>query len=362
MRVVSGPSPGRLAFLDGARGIAALAVAVGHTAEGIFPGFYRWSLDWFSPGRAGVCAFFLVSGFVIPLSLERAGGLPDFAISRLTRLYPMYWCSLGLALGLAGLGVEVLPVDFEGELPWSAAANLTMAQEFVGVPHALGLYYTLSIELGWYLACAALFALGWLHATERLLWVALAGLAVVGVGAPVLLDRHTPFSTGFYVVTMLAGTALARHAAGVLPGRRLAALLAGVGAVALVGGWANYVEVPGGDADGALGYSSAVVPWVVAYLAVLAAYAVRERPAAFPGWLAWLGLVSYSVYLLHPLVMSALTEVTTRPWPLLVLTLAATVAVAGLTHRWVEVPGQALGRRWRHRQRLRLAPVTVADP
>ena len=339
-------------------------MAVGHTAESLFPGFYRWSIDWFSPGRAGVCAFFLVSGFVIPLSLERSAvgtrrgdSLRSFAISRFSRLYPMYWASLAAALALAAAGVQVLPADFDAELPWAAVVNLTMVQELVGVPHAIGLYYTLTIELAWYGVCAALFALGWLHATERLLWAALAGLGAIGVGGPVLFDRHTPFSTGFYAVTMLVGTALARHAAGTLPTRRLAGLVAGTAAVALVGSWANYVEVPGGgDPDGALGFSAAVLPWAVAYGAVLVAYAARRRPGAFPAWLAWLGLVSYSVYLLHPLVLSALGELTTRPWPLLALTLVGTVAVSAVTQRWIEVPGQALGRQ------LRARASTVSRP
>ena len=350
-------APARLAFLDGIRGLAALAVAVGHTAESLFPGYYRWTLDWFVPGRAGVCAFFLVSGFLIPLSLERApadagraGALRAFAISRFARLYPMYWASLGAALLLAALGLEVLPADFDAELPWSAVANVTMAQEAIGVPHALGLYYTLTIELGWYVACAALFAVGWLHATERLLWGALGGLALVGVGVPVLLDRHVPFSTSFYVLTMLVGTALARHAAGVLPSGRLRLVLAGTAVVAVAGAWANYVEAPGGvDPDGALGLTAAVLPWFVAYAAVLAAYAARDRPGAFPVWLAGLGVISYSVYLLHPLVMSVASEVTTRPWALLGLTLVGTIAVSVVTQRLIEAPGQALGRWWRRR-------------
>lgn len=356
--VVVAARTARLAFLDAARGVAALTVAFGHTAEIVFPGFYRWSLDWFSPGRAGVCAFFLVSGFVIPISLERAGGLRSFAVGRIARLYPMYWASLALALVLHGAGLPVLPEDFRSELPGSALVNVTMVQELVGVPHAIGLYYTLTIELVWYVACAVLFALGWLHATERLAWAAIAGLGAVGVGGPVLLDRHTPFSTGFYLVTMVIGTAFARHAAGALPARRLAALVGAAAVVGLVGGWANYVHVPvPDDPDGALGLTSALLPWAVAYAGVLAAYALRSRPRAFPGWLVWLGVVSYSTYLLHPLVLPVLAEWWDGPWVLLVATLVVTVLVAAVTRRWIEAPGQALGRRWRGR-----AGATVAAP
>jgi peptidoglycan/LPS O-acetylase OafA/YrhL len=301
---------GRLGFLDGVRGVAAVTVAAGHAADLLWPSFNRWSHDWFSPGRAGVCAFFLVSGYVIPLSLERnaagttrADALRAFAVSRVCRLYPMYWVSLAGALLLFMLGFEAVPAEFEAALPGAAWVNVTMAQELVGVPHAIGLYYTLTIELVWYLACAGLFAVGWLHATERVAWVAIAGLAVVGIGGPLLLDRHTPFSTGFYLVTMLIGTALARRDQGTLPMPRVLALTAAAAAVAVVGSWANYVRVPGAvDPEGALGMTSTLLPWAVAYLLMFAAHATRST--ALPGWLTWLGLVSYSVYLLHPLVLS----------------------------------------------------------
>lgn len=345
---------GRLAFLDAVRGVAAVAVLAGHAGETLFPGFARWSLDWFSPGRAGVCAFFLVSGFVIPISLERTGRLGDFAISRACRLYPLYWFSLGAVLVLRAAGFDAVPAAFEAELPGAAVVNLTMAQELVGVPHAIGLYYTLTIELVWYGVCAALFALGWLQSTERLVWVALAGLALVGIGGPLVLDRHTPFSSGFYLLTMLLGTALARHAAGVLPGHRFGAMVAAAAAIAIVGSWANYDRVPGAtDPEGALGLSSTLLPWGVAYLAVLTAYGDRRRPRDFPRRLIGLGVISYSVYLLHPLVLDLAVELAGGPWVRLGATVVGTVAAAIVTQRWIEAPGQAVGRRWRARPPIR---------
>jgi peptidoglycan/LPS O-acetylase OafA/YrhL len=361
---VSGRAGGRLAFLDAVRGLAAITVAAGHAADLFWPSFQRWSHDWFSPGRAGVCAFFLVSGFVIPLSLERgedagmsrAAALRDFGISRACRLYPMYWTSLVLALLLFMLGLPAVQPAFSAELPVSAWANATMLQELGGIPHAVGLYYTLTIELVWYVACAVLFALGWLRATERLAWVALAGLAVVGVGVPLVADRHVPFATGFYLVTMLIGTALARHAAGTLPAVRLAMLVAAAAGVAVTGSWANYVEVPGGvDPEGELGMSSTLLPWVAAYGLVFGAYRFRARPV--PRTLAWLGIVSYSVYLLHPLAMALVSKASGGPWVKLAATMVLTVAAAAVTGRLVETPGQELGRRWRHRPLRSIRPA-----
>jgi len=180
----------------------------------------------------------------------------------------------------------------------------------------------------------------------------LVGLAAVGLGVPLLADRHVPFSTGFYLATMFVGTACARYAAGTLPARRVGALVAGAGVVAVAGAWANYDKVPGPSVpDGAFGVRPAVLPWVVAYAGFL--LALRWRTRRFPTALLWLGLVSYSVYLLHPVLLPVVDDGPIGPWTGLVLLLVGTVAAAAIAHRLVEVPGQELGRRLRTRLRAR---------
>jgi peptidoglycan/LPS O-acetylase OafA/YrhL len=83
--------------------------------------------------------------------------------------------------------------------------------------------------------------------------------------------------------------------------------------------------------------------------------------------LVWLGLVSYSVYLLHPVLLPLLADPQTDPWLGLAVLLLGTVALAALVQRMVEAPGQQLGRRWRARLRARRAAAppkaaTVTGP
>ncbi len=134
------------------------------------PGFARWQRDWVPPGRAGVCAFFLVSGYVIPISLERgAEGATTPVASELRRravgrLYPVYWSASHRARPRRrGSASTPCRADFEAELPWSAVVNATMLQELVGVPHAIGALLHPHHRAGLVLACAVLFALGVLH-------------------------------------------------------------------------------------------------------------------------------------------------------------------------------------------------------
>ncbi|HEX5501271.1 MAG TPA: acyltransferase family protein, partial [Thermomicrobiales bacterium] len=68
----------RLGFLDALRGVAVLAVVGVHLGERLFAGYGRVVESRFALGHFGVTLFFLCSGFIIPVSLERQGSLRRF--------------------------------------------------------------------------------------------------------------------------------------------------------------------------------------------------------------------------------------------------------------------------------------------
>jgi peptidoglycan/LPS O-acetylase OafA/YrhL len=134
----------------------------------------------FPYGGYGVEFFFLISGFVIYLTLERTSTTAEFAYKRFTRLYPAYWFCVVLtftvvrAFGLPGLEVSTA----------AAAVNLSMLNRFVSVPNVDGVYWSLAYELVFYFWIVVLFRLGWLGDLRRTLTICLA----VSV-APALLER-----------------------------------------------------------------------------------------------------------------------------------------------------------------------------
>src|SRR6516164_7357042 len=87
----------RLIFLDVARGIAALMVVLEHGLEHCLPGYLQWSLPRINLGQTGVLLFFVISGFIIPASLQQGGSQARFWLRRLFRLFPLYWASIALA-------------------------------------------------------------------------------------------------------------------------------------------------------------------------------------------------------------------------------------------------------------------------
>src|SRR6266480_3962126 len=93
---------GRLGFLDVARGLAALLVLLSH-AFGHLPAAAAL-------GRTGVLLFLVVSGFIIPASLEQGGSNARFWLRRFFRLFPLYWASIALAYAGCRAGLWDAPV------------------------------------------------------------------------------------------------------------------------------------------------------------------------------------------------------------------------------------------------------------
>ncbi|MEU4218101.1 acyltransferase, partial [Actinoplanes sp. NPDC026623] len=399
------PAPGaageRMAWLDGLRAIAVLLVLYAHLSRYLFRGVRAVSGEWLHAGTAGVMLFFLVSGYIIPASLERHGSLRSFWVSRLWRLLPLYLVVTVLVLGLGANGL--VPVDpYLAAHPATAAvAHATMLPHLLGVPLVTPVFWTLTFEMAFYLLVSALFALR-LHRTGGAVAVLLAAIAVLTAPLAPRLLSATPSDAR--AVTVAVAVCLAAGLAAVASGRRRAVLCGALLLAALAATLLAFDQDPAHAWDGLLivavmfvgttihraqhrqtGWwqAGAVAAAVSAALlftwyaeldalgAPTATYRARSvitllvfggvfalglltRRLRTPRPLAWLGRVSYSVYLVHfvliQLLSAALTALGRRlpalaQVPVALGFLGLLLGVSWLTHRYVEVPGQRLGRR-----------------
>jgi peptidoglycan/LPS O-acetylase OafA/YrhL len=296
----------RLAFLDAVRGLAAFAVFVQHAGELISPPFQRWCHDWFDMGNFGVVAFFLVSGIIIPASLERYASLARFWRGRFWRLYPLYWANLGALLITGYLGWLALPPFFHTH-PWVASlANVTMLQEFVGIPHANGAYWTLSVEMVFYVMCSLLFLRKWLSHSVAICVALALGLFALDVVADVGWHRSLPVGHAAMLVTAFFGTVIYRVRDGTVSWNKAVILLVLVAAVIAHGMWLRFGvhATPIQEKVGTL--RAMLTSWGLAYAMFFGFYALRHR--ALPGPLLWLGKITYSLYLMHGLVIHLLPQ------------------------------------------------------
>src|SRR5262245_16921516 len=146
----------RLQFIDGMRGIAASAVMLFHFNERVG---HPWWGEPFQQGYLGVAIFFVLSGFVICMSVgDRSVGvgfLGRFALRRSVRLDILYWVSIAatIAVGVLGrdYGVNQKPITAP-----QVAAHLFYLQGILGYEPLSPIYWTLCYEIQFYLTLVVL--------------------------------------------------------------------------------------------------------------------------------------------------------------------------------------------------------------
>lgn len=317
---------GRIEFLEAVRGIAALVVVIYHAAALASPAFEQFSRTVIDFGRVGVVAFFLVSGYVIPLSI-RGRSVRSFAIRRFFRLYPLYWIVLAATLVLFSARLGEAPFDLLG-----IVSNAAMLQSFVGADSIISVAWTLCIELLFYLQIAAFALLGRLAVAYRMGWFWLAVYLLTAL-AQRILGAELPTFTLFLVA---AGMGQAFFLLDDPQRRREARAMILAGIVLVPVGM-----LIGVDDSGLWPPATAIPSYLAGVLVFLLAYAARRR--VVPAALMWLGTVSYALYLVHPLLLDAAIAID-APWAWVAAVLASLV-LAPLAHRWIERPAIALGRR-----------------
>ncbi|MGH3379630.1 MAG: acyltransferase family protein [Actinoallomurus sp.] len=405
-------APPRLAWLDLLRGVAALVVALHHVTYYFTPRLRANMVDLVDPGLYGVLVFFLVSGYIIPASLERHGRVRGFWISRLTRIYPLLLLVCAVTVLPSLLGVRGLRAGLGTYEPVTAVlAHLTMLQDVLAVPNVIGVLWTLSYEMLFYLLVVALFVTG-THRRSASIAVSLAVAAVlVGGLLPMAALSRT---VGVWQIVTLSALVMAAAITGAVSSHPVVRTVGGIagGVLALVlvvvngrvGPWqglvilavmftgtalyrAEHGQIPWRRAlvtaglvlTGAIvaGLRHAAVgmwPWqakefqvywtgsvLLAALTFAVGWALRRRH--IPRWLTTLGTISFSLYLLHPVLLMVNDQLLGRPDHddalRVVLFLPVLVAVSLLTYRYVELPFQRLGRRLNRRTDARPARPAV---
>ncbi|MEV6770090.1 acyltransferase [Nocardia sp. NPDC051030] len=391
---------GRFEFLDAIRGLAALAVVIQHSSERLWPAYFRFSQAHFGLGQFGVFVFFLVSGFIIPASLERGRSLGAFWVGRFFRLYPLFWACLTAAIVLHSIDRFGLPAGFLDNPVQNFVTNLTMAQFFLGGmdTQVVGASWTLSYELAFYLFLSllllaglnrrsvplAVLAIGLIAPavivptamingtqsnmlTRSIVVVATILIAIVFarwttdrrsavvavllafVTVPLVLNQPASmtYSVGIFA-TMFVGTVMYRMTAGEITARRGWAVF-GL-AVAVIFGLSLF-NTPYVDPT-----TGAWVTWLKQPVTIAAAYllfavALLLRRHSFPRPLLYLGRISYSLYLAHALVLDALPR-WTKPvagipasWLTFCTWVIGALVIAAMTYRMIEKPCHNLGHR-----------------
>jgi peptidoglycan/LPS O-acetylase OafA/YrhL len=290
-------------------------------------------------GPLGVAIFFLISGFVIPMSLDHHTRL-GFMRARLLRIYPTYILALLIQLAVVCAAARHWGIGFDISLR-KIVANALLIQGLMHTGSLDLVNWTLVVELIFY-ALATLLAR---HLRERLVWP-LAGVALAAALLNAGFSALIRFDPGFALAPamktggtyascisfMLIGTLFTYHLRGRLSTPRLLAAVA-AGVVLFWSGWAfgvnpeQYPNTPGN-------YAAALMIFAVAY-------ALRRsfRPNRLIDFVA---AISFPLYLVHSLIGYAAMTFLMRTGGLayeaaLVLAFILVVLIAQGLHMTVEL-------------------------
>jgi peptidoglycan/LPS O-acetylase OafA/YrhL len=357
----------RIRFANQLRGLAALSVACSHLVgvfwavpavvsattfspapDGPVPAIFGLaSKPWFNFGPFGVGIFFLISGLVVPISLERHSRF-SFMLARVVRIYPTYCVVLLLNVAVLHLASWAWSRPYTYSV-WALATNAALVYDLVGHPSIDLVNWTLSVELKFYLLVAVAAPLVRRGSVVFLIAAALGIFALNALithggagpaGSVTSTPGYTASSQSVCLSFMLLGLAFNFHLRGRLSTPGLVGLLAVLSGL-FVAAWRVSVwrdQYPGITVN--YGYALALFGGL---------YAVRHHVPP-NRLLDAMAAISFPFYVLHVLLGFSILRalMVGAGWgyyPALLATMACVTAVAWLVHRFVEVPCIQIGRR-----------------
>ncbi|MCH8620860.1 acyltransferase [Undibacterium sp. TS12] len=300
----------------------------------------------FGLGPLGVSIFFLISGFVIPFSLEK-NSRSSFMLARVFRIFPTYWTGM-----LVSLGAVWLSGLYWGNRPnWdvkTVVANAFLCHDLLGIPTTDLVNWTLAIELKFYIVIALLSA--FIREGKILALFALSAFFLL---FNCLLDRLTPGSSpaalliilqalataSVYIQFMLIGIFFYHASRGRLSTVRLAVcVLTQLFLFALT--W-KYSPING---------QFPVVPKIYGWGLLIFTLAYLLQHKFHPNRaIDWLADISFPLYAIHGLTGYVLIKLLLQTGMSFnfaaLLSFALVSALAFLLHRTTELPSLVIGKR-----------------
>lgn len=295
------------------------------------------SFSW-DNGARGVDVFFVISGFVMIVSSQKLMGDPlawrHFMAQRLLRIVPMYWVATTLKVAVMLTAARLV---FHADLDF-----LKIVSSYFFIPYKkasgrmepiLGVGWTLVFEMFFYVV----FAVGLKLRLNVYAFVGsvMAAMSLASLARPadfpVYLFLADPIVLEFFFGMLVARLALSQRFLPV----PLAVMLALLSLTQLVFG--------GGDV---LPRTLSVgLPAVVLVYAVISLEGVLQRH--IPRVLVFMGAASYSMYLIHPLILPAIPALLPRlgvgnVWVSVALSVPVILVVSALVYKFVERPMDAL--------------------
>lgn len=334
-------------FITGLRAIAATMVVMIHT--GAFHDFGVIGATITHAGKYGVDIFFVISGFTIAKTFTEANGYRSYLTRRMMRILPLYWLVISIVMIFWLSGAVSLPPAMQEIKSLSYLYNYVLHLSMLSyldyrvANSVLGVEWTIPIEVFWYVCLPPLIYFG--KTIPRTIGIMLFLLIITAVLSYISKKvfgtiqpiKWSPIAYGHLFFLGVASYYLRDRLQSVTSLRPMIWIS---GAVFL---FIIALVVEFGGRSELLAFSTAVlIVWVTPTRAAWVTKPLTARPMLF------LGSISYSIYLIHFLVLHVLGDFAMLPLSGIrkfLLVYVLTVVVSTVTYLLVEKPTNQVGRR-----------------
>ena len=284
--------------LDHWRGFAALWVMIFHGCSRIYDESVHPIVEPLKsiakPGWLGVHIFFVISGYCIAASAYKIiikNKTPWYFLkNRILRLFPVYWLAFILTIAINLIAAPFNNTDLLNNLPntWQSwIGNIFLIQPYIQVPNYGVVYWTLVVELAFYILVTALLFIRNLSNNKFAIFIGL----VLAFASPFLYIKQVVFLNFWceFVCGVLLFTALFFEANNRKKFKNISLFLI----IALI--IMNFILIINKQSYNQLCYSG------LFSLALYFLYRFDNKidEVSQLNWLKFAGAMSYSLYLLH---------------------------------------------------------------
>ena len=340
---------GKIETIQALRGIAAFVVVLWHASGLVAPYGTGFTLHFMPGGAFGVSLFFLISGFIMVHTTRNCDGSAlycgDFLIRRLARIWPVY--------AIATIALVVIRPPSGISFAW-VFESLTFQPHGAGPAPGfgypiLGVGWTLNYEIYFYLV----FGLSMLFGRARW-WVMGAWFVGSLILLPLVLGRQPSFTpTTSYDLSVAYLNLISNPINWMFFGGCLFGLLSQVDKLSIKRTAVALALL-------VLTTSMVALQWVTGFRTVngingvglslipffgVVVLSLQSLPTKVPRFLTYLGDVSYSLYLIHPIVIGSyfgVIRLIDIPIDSNVryfgfgATILVSLVIASLSHHWIE--------------------------
>jgi peptidoglycan/LPS O-acetylase OafA/YrhL len=360
----------RIDFANTLRGFAALAVVIAHYF-GVFwtnrlavetltnapvlplethgiPGYISWlhAFPIFGWGAYGVALFFVISGFVIPFSLQKMSWV-GFSINRILRIMPTYFVGFTVTL----VAIQLSNEYFSREWPFSLREVLIHyvpgIRDLMWSRGIDGIVWTLEIEMKFYLVCALLIV--WFRQQSLKVFFVPVGLFALALYInrmiPVWNNTNASFwqlamtymAVSQYIIYMFIGVLFHYLYRGKIDANKAYLGIGGLFAMFCIHWWAGPYSVNLG------------VAWSYAFALLTFSFAY-SFPKLFKSnrVFDFLADISYTLYVIHGVAgyvaLRIMLDMGFKAWSSLLIVTSTCLFLSWLLHILIESPSQKLGK------------------